>query len=133
LSKYLPEDSANRIKGKLSTAVGGSPSDHSLFLFAMQRSDAAGVGRAARFNSLYAYHRALLVLVLVAAALFAASIFWGAASNWGWREWAPLLAVMAGLLALIWHRAKQRGCYYAREVLLTAERVLDDKSTAQKG
>jgi uncharacterized membrane protein len=99
----------------------------------MQRTDAAGVGRAARFNSLYAYHRALLVLILLAACLFGASIFWGAAAEWSWYQRVPVLVALASLLALMWHRARQRGCYYAREVLLTAERVLDDKTTAQKG
>ncbi len=32
------------------------------------------------------------------------------------------------LIGLIWNRARQRACYYVREVMLTAERVLDDRN-----
>jgi len=109
-------------------AVGGEPSERSLFLRAMQLAQCAGNARVQRFNSLYAYHRGLLVLVLIAFALLVASFQWGAAAAWvcGWK--CVGVAATLSLLVLTWHRAKQRAYYYVREVLLTAERVLDGEN-----
>lgn len=129
--RYLPQDAAIRIKAKLSAAVGSTATDRSLFLYAMQCTDSAGVGRAPRFNSLYAYHRALFVLVLMMAVMWLVSAKWGAVAEW------PVLRVKIagfgalGLMLLVWYRAKQRAFYYVREVMLTAEKVLDDRASAR--
>ena len=128
--RYLPADAANRIRGKLQAAVGSDQSATSLFLFAMQRAEGAAGSRASRFNALYAYHRALLVLAGLAIILFIAAMEWGAFAPWSPATKALLLLANAALLALLWYRTKQRSFYYVREVLLTAERVLDDRSAS---
>jgi hypothetical protein len=130
LVKYLPKDAAERIKIRLVEVVGGAPSERSLFLHAMQVSDGASVGRVARFNSLYAYHRALLVLIAFNLLLFLASMLWGAANRWSWPQCVGVLSVLLLLLILFWNRTRQRACYYAREVLLTAERIHRDSATS---
>jgi len=126
LVKYLPKDSAERIKVRLAEVVGGTPSERSVFLHAMQVSDGASVGRVARFNSLYAYHRALLALIALDLVLFFASMIWGAAKGWSWPQRVGVLSVLLLLLILFWNRTRQRACYYVREVLFTAERIYRD-------
>lgn len=127
LKRYLPAESATRIRGKLSDIVGAGTANESLFIYAMQMTDGEDEGRARRFNTLYAYHRALLVLVLLCGLSLGASMIWGAAFAWtgGQKIIAGIGALT--LLIFIWHRARQRAFYYVREVLLTAERILDDR------
>jgi hypothetical protein len=124
-NRYLPGDAADRIRIKIIAAIGGTPSDRSVFLFATQRAESAASPRVGVFNALYAYHRALLVLCLIGlAALIAAACAnaFPGVHFWGW------VVVFAGGIAvtvLVWYRTKQRAFYYVREVLLTAERVID--------
>lgn len=124
---YMPVDSAKRIRTKLQQRIGVEATTHALFLFAMQRSDGADIGRARRFNSLYAYHRGLVVLVVVVTGMLALSMQWGRAAQWDCGLKTLSLIVMGLLAVLMWYRAKQRAFYYVREVLHTSERVLDDK------
>lgn len=127
LKDFLPDDTAKRIKAKLADAVTETTNDRSLFLYAIQQTDGQDAGRARRFNTLYAYHRALLVLVLLCGFTLGASMLWGRAAAWtGCQKVGAGIGVLV-LLALVWHRAWQRACYYVREVLLTAERILDDR------
>jgi hypothetical protein len=125
--RYMPKDTADRIRGKLVAAVGGAPTDRSLFLFAMQQAESASPQRVTTFNALFAYHRALLVVALVAVPLGVAlvcgqgPVAWTPALRWGFLVGAVLL------LALFFYRTRQRAFYYVRELLLTAERVLDQK------
>jgi len=128
--RYLPADAADRIKRKLQAAIGSDQSSTSLFLSAMQRAEGAPGSRASRFNALYAYHRALFVLALLAVFLLIAAMEWGALAPWSRETKALLLLANALLLVLLWHRAKQRSFYYVREVLLTAERILDDRTAS---
>ena len=108
--------------------VGEKPTDRSLFLRAMQLAESAGNARVQRFNSLYAYHRGLITLTLIALAILLASFQWGATAEWACGlKFAGFLALLL-ILVLTWHRAKQRAYYYVREVLLTAERVLDGET-----
>lgn len=123
--RYLPLDTAKRIKEKLLEICPGA-SDRSLFLYAMQRAECGG-GRTARFNALYAYHRAILILTAVVIALYLASFAGGLASTLGWKRNTIILVSLAVFFVLAWYRAKQRGFYYAREVLLKAEHDLDAK------
>lgn len=127
LGRYLPKDSAVRIRARLVDAVGPGASDHSLFLFAMQKAGVAKPSRVSVFNGLYAYHRSLLTLVLLALVGLVLSRLWGAVSGWSWREVAVAVVTDLLLAALFWYRTKQRACYYVREVLLTAEHVLADR------
>lgn len=122
--RYLPLDTATRIRAKLAKSCEGG--DRSLFLYAMQRAESAG-GRTARFNALFAYHRAILVLTAVVILLFAGSFFGGLASTLDAKRNAIVLTSLSFFLALAWFRARQRGLYYVREVLLKAEQCLEEK------
>jgi len=127
LDGYLPQDSAARIKKVLSGALGGEPSDHSLFLLAVQEAHAAEIGRASQFNSLYGYHRGILTLLVLATGLIVAAMVWGQAVSWAMGQKIGVLVVIALVLLLVWYRAKQSAFYYVREILLTAERVVDQQ------
>ncbi len=129
LGRYLPADASLRIRGKLQARLGPDASGGSMFLHAMQLSDAAGIGRSARFNGLYAYHRSLVVFVIVA--LFVALASWrcGLLATWPWSYAAAAVVGLLALFMLAWYRAKQRAFYYVREVLLTAEKVIDERSS----
>jgi hypothetical protein len=132
LPKYLPQDSSERIKRRLAEAMGGESSERSVFLYAMQLTDGAGIGRAPRFNSLYAYHRGLLTTLGLGLILFVCSMLWGAASKWTLGQCVGVFLGLGVLFALVWYRTKQRGCYYAREVLLCAERVAQSPAKSPK-
>ena len=112
---------------ELQEAVGSSSEMHTLFLYSMQLSDGQDLGRARRFNTLYAYHRALLVLVALSAVMLGAAMLWGQAAAWpsGGKLAAGVVVLL--FVVLIWYRAWQRACYYVREVLLTSERILDGR------
>lgn len=126
--RYLGTDEASRIKAKLINTIGGQQSDSVLFRFASQISDAAGIGRCTRFNGLYAYHRSLLTAVILSTALFIASANWGAATALSPHDKALVLLGSIILIALLWYRTMQRSLYFAAEVLLTAERVIDGRA-----
>ena len=102
--------------------------NRSLFLFAMQRAESIGSARIVSFNAMFAYHRALLVLCLAGVLLLIWAIVSGETPQLSF--WRGIGLVAAALLAttLIWYRAWQRACYYAREVLLTARALLDQDS-----
>jgi hypothetical protein len=124
-TRYFPADTANRIRAKLAKCVDDAVSDRSLFLYAMQRAETSGNMRVAKFNGLYAYHRAMLALLLISLCVILASMWWGTLKHWFWQDKVGLVAVDLLLLAIFWVRAKQRGFYYVREVLSTTERLLD--------
>lgn len=131
LGRYLPPEKAGVIAGRLADLFGAGQGSHALFLSAMQLTDAANVGRAARFNALYAYHRGLMVVVVTGIImLLGSALVGGAASAWRWSGTATLLVVMLAVLALLWHRTRQRAYYYVREVLLAADLVLLKEGTA---
>jgi hypothetical protein len=68
------------------------------------------------------------VLTLSALALFIFSFWGGLASRLTWRQDISILVVLGLLLTLFWYRAKQRGFYYVREVLLCAERHIPSRT-----
>ena len=127
LHNYFPKDSALRIRGLLEDKIADEASAHSLFLYALQHANSAERSRVSTFNGLYAYHRVLLTLIILALLLFLVSRFWGAVATWTTVEFVVSLVLMVLLLFLMWYRAKQRAFYFVREVLLTAERVLTHK------
>lgn len=63
----LASDAAARVRKKIASKIGRDASDSSVYQYAAQLAETSGNGRVPRFNSLYAYHRALLVLILVTA------------------------------------------------------------------
>jgi hypothetical protein len=126
--RYLPADATGRIRRKLEAAVGPDESPTSLFLSARARAEGAPGSLASRFNALYAYHRGLLVLAGVAMITLIAAMQWGGLSPWSREVKAVVLAADGVLLLLLWYRAKQRAFYYVGEVLLAAERILDDRT-----
>lgn len=125
--RYLPQETAKRIRSKLCSAIGGECTDRSLFLFAAQNTE--GTGRVSKFNVLYAYHRALLTTVMLHFLVLLWVVLFGSGAGWAWqaRLW-PALGTLS-VLVLVWYRTRQRALYYAREVLFTAERVLDGKTS----
>lgn len=124
-NRYLPKETARRIRTKLEEAVESSATEHSIFLFAMQQAQSPKDTRASRFNSIYAYHRGLLLSLVCAIPIFAASALWGAVATWSSSLRLTTSVLLVLLTFLFWHRAKQRAYYFVRETLLTAEQVLD--------
>ena len=123
-NRYFAAADGARIRAKLLTLANPDASDQSLFYIAMQRAENAGSSRAPRFNALYAYHRALVVLTLSALSMFIFSFWGGLASRLTWKQNVSIVVVLVLLLVLFWHRARQRGYYYVREVLLCAEQQI---------
>lgn len=126
--RYFPLDAAQRIRTKLAGVVGAKASDRSLFLYAMQKAETSGNSRVAKFNGLFAYHRAMLMLIAVGLVLLLSSMRWGTLKQWPLSEKVEITVAGVVLLVIIWFRSKQRGFYYAREVLSTAERMIDTGS-----
>ena len=124
--RYLTLALAKKLREKLAAAYGASLDDRSIFQKAMQRAEDAG-GRVPRFNALYAYHRAVLTLTAMVIVLFLLSFFGGLARSLSWCKNVIILVSLALFLLLAWHRAKQRGIYYVKEVLLRAEHALEEK------
>jgi hypothetical protein len=127
--RYLTLSLARKVRAKLAAAYGPDLDDRSIFQKAMQRAEGAG-GRVARFNALYAYHRAVLTLTLMAIALYVLSFAGGLAWSLAWWRSLIVLISLGLMLALAWHRAKQRGLYFVKEVLLQAEQALEDTKPA---
>jgi hypothetical protein len=124
-ARYFPSDAATRIKAKLGARVGAGASNRSLFLAAMNIAESTPDSKAATFNAKYGHHRAIATLILATLLLLFASLRWGAAASWPCsRAWVASVG-LAGLLCLFSWRTWQRGAYYAREVLFSAERSLD--------
>jgi hypothetical protein len=123
--RYLSADAAARIDAKLRTKLGEKASSRSVFVGAITLANATPASRAQTFNSLYAYHRALLVTLAAAFVLLIASAGWGAAAHWSGGLLAVCIIALVSLLFLVFVRTRQRAFYYVREVLYVAERALD--------
>lgn len=123
--RYLPLTDGQRIKAKLEKREHGESSDQSLFLYAMQIARGASNSRVTRFNAHYAYHRSLLVTLLLGLLAFTASFANGVASQLGCFAISIFYVTVILVTVLVWHRTRQRGLYFVREVVLTAERELD--------
>ena len=124
--RYFPADSAHRIRAKLAKAVGDTASDRSLFLYAMQKAETSGNSRVAEIQRTLCIPPCnARVCVLISLGVILASMCWGTLKPWLWRDKIGIVAVGLLLLIIFWLRTKQRGFYYVREVLSTAERLLD--------
>jgi hypothetical protein len=128
--RYFPARTAARIRAKLAARVGPDSENRSLFLFAMQKAETSENSRVSKFNGLYAFHRGILTLTLLAILLLVLSMFWGGAVDWSLYEKSATFTGVLALLLLFWNRTRQRAYYYIREVLLTAERIVDSQSAA---
>jgi hypothetical protein len=103
-------------------ATGAAEQRAALFSFSMALCNRNGLGRVDSFNASYAFHRALLttgivttVMLVVAIALSAFGISSTASAI---RPSLIYLAVLAALLTAVeFVRARQRGEYFAVEVL----------------
>lgn len=127
--RYLPLDTGTRIRAKLLAVTSPDASDRSLFFYAMQLAESCETSRVRQFNALFAYHRALIVLTLVAIIFYYASFRGGFAAGLTRTQNIFVSLLLATLLLLFWYRTKQRGFYYVREVLLCAERQLAGSTT----
>lgn len=118
--------SALRIREKIAARPGmGSCDDGALYQVASSLAESAPASRVARFNALYAFHRALLVLVLLVAVTLPISGTHGLLRGWSTKEISVALFLTACLIALIFNRTRVRSVYYVREIALTAERQID--------
>lgn len=136
--RYLSESAGRRVRTCLATLADSDASDQDLFQIAMARANGTSGSRTERFNALYAYHRALFVVVSIALLLLIASRRWGAAELWPDGRFWVTLAVLTVILVFLWHRARQRAFYFVREALLVAERSIkaasaDASAASQKG
>ncbi|MGC4044851.1 MAG: hypothetical protein QM758_13745 [Armatimonas sp.] len=114
-----------RIREKLAARLGSNPDDGILYQYAASLAETHPGSRSPRFNSLYAFHRALLVLTLVVAATLPFSGLHGLSAGWSVKTWCIASSVLLGLLLLLFNRTRERSVYYVRETVLTAERVID--------
>lgn len=128
--RYVSEAAGKRIRERLMTVALAGASHQDIFHVAMARANGATGSRTERFNALYAYHRALVVVVIVATLLLGASRLWGAAASWPEIQFRVVLGVLLSILVLVWHRAKQRAFYFVRETLLVAERTVASTPTS---
>jgi hypothetical protein len=113
---------ANELKGRFTTYIlkGANRvvADHEIFMCALSICTHKSLGRVARFNSLYAYHRALTTLLLVATLTTLAIIYFVEPNPpMAWR----IFFIELGITLLFWYRTRQRGIYFADEVLRIAD------------
>jgi hypothetical protein len=88
-------------------SLKSSPSNNHLFSIAMRYANGKRDSRVDDFNANYAFSRVLLTTTLFITLLLIIN-------NIGdWRYYAVLIPA----LFIIWLRCKQRGYYYAKEVL----------------
>jgi len=115
---YLSEASSDRIRTKLEAKLKpDTPSSFDLFLYA-QTLAGGEKGRVGIFNSLYAHHRSLLVACL-------ASLLILQACQSACELRGLLSAAACATTILFWWRGRARAFYFAREVLLAAEKEID--------
>ena len=99
---------AEKAKALLAQESGNQgASNDELFSIAMRRVAGLRESRIEDFNALYAFSRSLLTTILVGTVVLLAQHYDD------WRYYAGLIPT----LFIVWLRCKQRGYYYAREVL----------------
>ena len=87
--------------------VNSNASNDELFSIAMREANLKKDSRVEDFNALYAFSRVLLTTVLLATFIIATRFY---------NDYR-FYAISVPVLIIIWIRAKQRGYYYAKEVL----------------
>lgn len=101
---FFPERVVNQLKTDTGDAEA---STDKMFDFAMQYVNSNKECRVPDFNGHYALSRVFLTTILIAVVLVELKYYYV------WYSWPISLAV----LFLAWNRFKERGYYYAREVL----------------
>ena len=116
---YLPAEDATRIKNTLLKYFGADASERSIFLRSISVVESLDSSKAKDFNAQYAYLRSIATLLIsILTLLLLSHFFESAIRNYFWLS----TVILAVLTLLFSWRAWQRGAYYAREVLLMAER-----------
>ncbi len=113
---YCAEEVKNLLK--LET-TNSNPSNDELFSIAMRSKTGIKDSRIEDFNAMYAFARSLLTAVVAGSAILLFHDY----SNWKYY------VLLFPLLFVTWLRCKQRGYYYAREVL--NDYLTKQKSTRQ--
>jgi hypothetical protein len=120
--KRISAAQSGELKGRLRKHCIGDADreikDHELFLAALAICNHKSLGRVAKFNSLYAYHRALTTLLLLSTLATLGLIFFVEPNPPA--AWRVFIGEAAATL-LFWYRTKQRGTYFADEVLRMAD------------
>jgi hypothetical protein len=125
-ARYLPKDASVRIAAKLRTRCDqADASPHGLFLYAMNTAESTADSKARTFNAQYGHLRALATLGVLVIVMLVTSRYVGDARAWKPGGYWTVVGVTVSSLMLFAWRAWQRGAYYAREVLLAAERLID--------
>jgi len=101
---YHSEQARNLLKAETTTA---DPTNDELFSIAMRHVTGLKDSRIEDFNALYAFSRSLLTTVLLGTIILVIH------NHSDWRYYAVLVPA----LIITWLRSKQRGYYYAKEVL----------------
>ena len=86
-----------------------SPSNDEIFGIAMRYASPEVNSRVGDFNANYAFSRVMLTTVLIASVI----LFWEY-----YEKWITYVALFP-MIFVAWYRCKQRGYYFAREVLKT--------------
>lgn len=92
------------LKGKTTTQ---NPSSDELFSIAMRYANGEKDTRIDDFNAMYAFARTMLTTVTIAGILILIK---------NWDDW-NYYAIVIPTIIVLWLRCKQRGYYYAKEVL----------------
>jgi hypothetical protein len=103
--KFYPSEQARNLLK--SETTNPEPTNDELFSIAMRNVTGLKDSRIDDFNALYAFSRSLLTTMLLGAVILLIQNYYD------WRYYAVLIPA----LLVIWLRSKQRGYYYAREVL----------------
>jgi hypothetical protein len=128
--RYLPRDAATRIKATLQKRCGPTAKPRALFLHAMSIAESSADSKAAAFNAQYGQLRAVFTLFLLILVLLGSSRLWGAVAAWRATSFWTIEGLTALLTVLFAWRTWQRGAYYVREVLLTAQRLLAEPAVS---
>ncbi len=86
-----------------------------MFQIAMRVAD--NDGRISDMNGQYAFSRSILVAVIISSTILSFKYY---CINWFW-----ILSIM--VILIFWYRTKERGFYYAKEVLTVALNKLNQK------
>ncbi|PYS94641.1 MAG: hypothetical protein DMF64_00130 [Acidobacteria bacterium] len=132
-SRRMSASQSAELKGRLNSHFLGNAnqdmSDHEIFLCALSICNHRSLGRVARFNSLYAYHRALTTLLLTSTVTTLVIIFVVEPNPYAaWR----VFILEAATTLLFWYRTKQRGMYFADEALRMADLEVAQQTIAER-
>jgi hypothetical protein len=122
--RYLSKSTGTRIRRCLAPLAAGGASDQDLFYIAQSRAYATSGSRLSQLNAFYAYHRGLVVVLVLGMLILITSRQWGEAAAWRTEVFWSSISILAVTLVMMWYRAKQRAYYFVREALRVAERTM---------